>query len=59
MRRFLLPLLLVLLAAVAILVNVPVFHATGSATYSFALILLALASALGAAGVTIWRLTRG
>jgi hypothetical protein len=59
MRRFLLPLLLVLLAVVAIVVNVPVFHATGSATYSFALILLAIASVLGAAGVAIWRAVRG
>jgi uncharacterized membrane protein YdjX (TVP38/TMEM64 family) len=59
MRRFLLPVLLLMLAVVALLVNVPVFHATGSATYSFGLILLSLVSVLGAVGVAIWRVARG
>jgi hypothetical protein len=59
MGRFLLPGLLLILAAVALIVNVPVFHATGSATYSFGLILLSVASVLGAAGVAVWRAVRG
>jgi hypothetical protein len=59
MSRFLLPLLLLILAVVALAVNVPVFHATGSATFSFALILLAAASVLAAFGVAVWRAVRG
>jgi hypothetical protein len=59
MGRFLLPVLLVILAGVALIVNVPVFHATGSATYSFGLILLSAASLLAAVSVTIWRAARG
>lgn len=59
MGRFLLPVLLAVLAAVSLAVNVPVFHATGSATYSFALILLSAISALAAFGVAIWRVVRG
>lgn len=58
MRRFLLPILLLILASVALIVNVPVFHATGSATYSFALILLSVVSAIAALGVGVWRLVR-
>jgi hypothetical protein len=59
MRRFLLPVLLLVLALVALAVNVPVFHATGSATFSFALILLSALSAVSAIGVGLWRLVRG
>jgi hypothetical protein len=59
MRRFLLPVLLLILAAVALAVNVPVFHATGSATYSFGLIVLSAISLLAAAGIAVWRVVRG
>ena len=59
MKRYFLPALLLILASVALAVNVPVFHATGSATYSFALILLSAVSALAALGVAIWRTVRG
>lgn len=59
MGRFLLPVLLLILAAVALIVNVPVFHATGSATYSFSLILLSVMSVLAAAGVALWRVVKG
>lgn len=59
MRRFLLPVLLLILAAVALVVNVPVFHATDSATNSAILIILSILAALAAVGVTIWRMVRG
>jgi hypothetical protein len=59
MKRYFLPALLLILAAVALAVNVPVFHATGSATYSFALILLSAVSAVAALGVAVWRTVRG
>lgn len=59
MRRFVLPVLLLILAAVALIVNVPVFHATGSATWSASLILLSLVAAISALGVAVWRTLRG
>ncbi len=59
MRRYLLPILFLVLAAVALAVNVPVFHATGSATYSAMLIIVSIVSAMSALGVALWRLIRG
>lgn len=59
MRRFLLPVLLLVLAAVSLVVNVPVFHVTGSANLSALFIVLSFISAFAALCVAAWRLLRG